>query len=144
MGVVHEVKGKELQQGIVDLARTLGWRVAHFRSVPVKYPSQPLRWMTPVQADGKGFPDLILVRERVVAVEIKGDGDSLKPEQEAWLTAFRIAGIQAYVWGPGEWGDGGVIETELQRRDRRFPSVETFEPEPLDAFIERMTTPVRR
>ena len=116
------MKGKELQTGVVDLARTLGWRVAHFVSVPVRRGGGTV-WMTPISADGKGFPDLILVRERVIVVEIKGDGDRLKAEQEAWLTAFRISGIEAFVWGPKDWGDGGIIEKELQRRARRFPEV---------------------
>jgi VRR-NUC domain len=131
------VKGKELQKGVVDLGRTLGWTVAHFMSVPVKFPSQPLQWRTPVAADGKGFPDLILVRERVIAVEIKGDGDSLKPEQEKWLTAFRIAGIEAFVWGPKDWGPDGVVETELKRRARRLPSAEPWpgEEAPSDPYL---------
>jgi VRR-NUC domain len=115
------VTGRELQTGIVELGRTLGWTMAHFKPVLAHYPGSRKQWMTPVAADGKGFPDLLAVRERVIAIEVKGDGDSLKPEQERWLTAFRIAGIEAFVWTPKQWGEGGEIETELQRRNRRFP-----------------------
>lgn len=117
------MKGKELQQGIVDLGRTLGWRMAHFRSVPVKYPGQPLRWQTPVAADGKGFPDLIAVRERIVAIEVKGSGDTLRPEQETWISALRLAGVECYVWGPADWGPDGPIETTLKERRRRDPPI---------------------
>lgn len=95
-------------------------------SVPVKYPGQPLVWKTPVYADGKGFPDLFMVRERPLAVEVKGDGDALSAEQERWLTAMRIAGVDAYVWSPRDWGPDGVIETELARRARREPSREPW------------------
>lgn len=113
--------GKELQAAVVDLARTLGWLVAHFASVPVKRGGHVI-WMTPVQADGKGFPDLLLLRERQLFVEIKGDGDRLRPEQRRWLDAAAIAGEQAVVWTPKDWGEGGPIERELARRYRRYPA----------------------
>lgn len=109
--------------GIVDLGRTLGWRVAHFKPVLASYPGARKQWMTPVAADGKGFPDLLLVRERVIAVEVKGDGDRLRSEQQAWLDAFGIAGIETFVWTPKQWGPAGEIETELKRRHRRYPAI---------------------
>jgi hypothetical protein len=61
-----------------------------------------------VAADGKGFPDLLLVRDRVVALEVKGDGDSLKPEQELWGKAFEAAGVDWLVVTPKLWRDGTV------------------------------------
>ena len=64
-------------------------------------------------ADGKGFPDLVLLREKIVAAEVKGDGDSLRPEQEAWLEAFSRAGAEAYVWRPRDWREG-TIEAVLR------------------------------
>lgn len=64
-------------------------------------------WRTPVAADGKGFPDLVLVRDRIVVAEIKGS-DRVKPEQRAWLDAFRLAGTEAYVWTPETWAAGEV------------------------------------
>ncbi len=109
--------GKELQKAIVDLGRTLGWRVAHFPPV-----NTTNGWRVPVAADGKGWPDLFLLRERPLVVEVKGTKDYLKPEQETWLTAFRIAGIQAEVWTPEDWGPEGTIETELKRRHRIWPA----------------------
>ena len=62
-------------------------KVAHFPAI------QDVRgtWRTPVAADGKGFPDLLLVRDRVIAVECKGEKEPVRREQEAWLTAFRLA-----------------------------------------------------
>ena len=57
------------QRQVVDLARLRGWRVAHFR------PARTERgWRTPVEADGAGFPDLLLVRgAQLLAVELKTD-----------------------------------------------------------------------
>ena len=65
-------------------------------------------WRTAVAADGKGFPDLLLVREQVIVAEIKGDGDKLRPEQEAWLEAFSRAGVPSFVWTPEDWRSGEV------------------------------------
>lgn len=117
---------KELLGAIVERARGLGWRVARFPKVPVKYDRQPVRWMTPVEADGKGWLDLLLVRERVLAVEVKARQDSydrvLPPEQQAWFDAWRIAGVRAFVWTPADWTDG-TVDTELALVQRRDPVV---------------------
>jgi VRR-NUC domain len=75
-----------------------------------------------VAADGKGFPDLLLVRDRVIVAEVKGDSDRLRPEQREWLSAFRLAGVAAYVWTPESW-HSGEIERILRAREqgRRSP-----------------------
>jgi len=103
------VKGKDLQKAIIGLARTHGWRVAHtppiLAAVRGKGGTIEQRWMTPVQADGKGFPDLLLLRERPLAIEVKGAGDKLRPEQSTWLSAFRMAGVEAYVITEADWPD---------------------------------------
>lgn len=44
----------ELQSAVIELARTLGYRVAHFRAARTAQ-----GWRTPVEADGAGFPDLV-------------------------------------------------------------------------------------
>lgn len=105
------MKGSEIQQGVIDLARRLGWKVAHFHAVRHAKGFH----LTPVAADGKGFPDLLLVRDRVVAIEIKGSGDSLRPEQTAWLTAFRLAGVDTLVVTPAVYKTDAV-EDLLSRR----------------------------
>jgi hypothetical protein len=52
-GVVAE---RDFQSAVVPCARLFGWRVAHFRAAQTKH-----GWRTPVEADGKGFPDLLLL-----------------------------------------------------------------------------------
>lgn len=106
------LRGKPLQKGIIHEARLKGWRVAHFPAIRVEWGYQ-----TPVAADGKGFPDLLLVRDRVIVAEVKGDGDSLKPHQALWIEAFQLAGQEVYVWTPRDWRDG-VIERILSSRSR--------------------------
>jgi hypothetical protein len=78
---------------VIDAARLFGWRVAHFRPALTKH-----GWRTPVAADGKGWPDLVLVRERVIYAELKSGSGRLTPEQEEWITRLRNAGQEVYVW----------------------------------------------
>lgn len=84
---------------VIDLARLLGWRTAHFR------PAWSGRgWRTPVQGDGVGFPDLVLVRrERLIAAELKREvGGVVSPAQLAWLAAFDSAGLETAIWRPSD------------------------------------------
>jgi hypothetical protein len=76
----------QLQQAIIELAHTLGYRCAHFRPALVKV-GGVLTYRTPVSADGKGFFDLILTskqRGRVIAIECKSGKGKLSPDQEVW------------------------------------------------------------
>jgi hypothetical protein len=93
---------------VIELAHLYGWRVAHFR------PAYTARgWRTPVQADGAGFPDLVMVgRGRVIAAELKRQQGKTTPDQLAWLAAFTDAGIQAFVWQPSDFD---AIAVELGR-----------------------------
>lgn len=95
--------GAEIQTAIIELAHILGYRVAHFRPARTKH-----GWRTAVGADGKGFPDLLLVRDKVVAIEVKGDGDSLSPEQREWLESFDRAGVPTLVATSKVWMSGEV------------------------------------
>jgi hypothetical protein len=81
----------------------MNWRVAHFRKVRVSRKSGSTYWETPVAADGKGFFDLVLVRDRVIWAELKTDTGSTRPEQHAWHKAVRDAGGEVYLWRPSMW-----------------------------------------
>ncbi len=94
------MKGKDLQKGIIDLAHTYHWHVVHNPAVETKQ-----GWRTALAADSKGFPDLLLFRERVVAIEVKGDGDSLKSEQMEWGERMQRANVEYYVIRPHDWPD---------------------------------------
>jgi hypothetical protein len=93
---------------VIELAHLLGWRVAHFR------PAFTSRgWRTPVQGDGVGFPDLVLVgRGRIIAAELKRETGTASPDQLAWLAAFADAGVPTFVWRPR---DLDAIAAELSR-----------------------------
>lgn len=110
------MKGRDLQHAIIDAARLTGWLVAH---------TPPIRtergWRTAVAADGKGFPDLLLLRERIIVAEVKGDEDRLRPEQAKWLSAFRMAGVAAYLWTPREWMSGEIDRILHARAQEAYP-----------------------
>lgn len=84
---------------VLDLARLLGWRSAHFR------PAWSSRgWRTPVQGDGVGFPDLILCRrDRIIAAELKREvGGNVSNDQLVWLKAFDDGGLETAIWRPSD------------------------------------------
>lgn len=98
-----------MQSAVIELAHVLKWRCAHFR------PAMNARgeWRTPVAADGKGFVDLVLVRDRVLYRELKSARGTLSVEQQDWLHALKLAGADVDVWRPAQWLDG-TIEQELR------------------------------
>lgn len=96
-----KVREADFQKLVIDYARLKGWRVAHFRPAQRRDGA----WMTPVAADGAGFPDLCMVRRgRLVFAELKRKGvRKVRDEQAAWLDALDGAGIETYVWNPLDW-----------------------------------------
>ncbi len=92
------------QSQVIDLARALGWRVAHFRPTRIQRKDGSVRYATPVQADGTGFPDLVLCNgRRVVFAELKSARGKVSPEQGAWLLGLGDAGQEAFLWRPADW-----------------------------------------
>lgn len=85
------IKEKDLQKAAIEIMHRFGWLVAHFHTVQ----SSRGVWQTPVSADGKGFPDAVAVRERIVFVEFKVGRNTLRAEQIVWRDAIIKAG--------GEW-----------------------------------------
>lgn len=102
------------QRQVIELAKMHGWRVAHFRAVRVQRKDGSVHYATPVQADGEGFPDLILVRGPVMlAWELKVPPNKPTPAQIGWIVAFKKVGADARVMTPAEWPE---IEKVLMAR----------------------------
>lgn len=103
---------KEWQRDIVRLARTLGWRVAYFR------PAQTSKgWRTAVGADGAGFPDLVLVRDRILYVELKNERGKLTVEQLEWRAAIEVGGGEWHLWRPDDLDDAMKVLLHRERRE---------------------------
>jgi hypothetical protein len=88
---------------VIEAARILGWKVAHFRPARTRY-----GWATAVQGDGAGFPDLVLARDRIVYVELKTARGRLHETQKAWIEWLTAAGCEAHVWRPDDWTAGRI------------------------------------
>ena len=73
---------------IVGCARLHGWHVYH--------PFDSRR-------SGEGYPDLTLVRERILWLELKTETGTVADEQLAWLDALSRAGAEAFVVRPRDW-----------------------------------------
>lgn len=90
---------RDFQEQVIHFAQLNGWRVAHFRPARTEK-----GWRTPVQANGQGFPDLVLTRrDRLVFAELKSDTGTVTREQAAWLDALAATGAETHVWSPDDW-----------------------------------------
>lgn len=102
------VTEKDFQSQVIQLARLLGWRVAHFRSICDR---QGI-WRTPVQADGAGWPDLFMVRrDRAIAAELKRELSKAMPEQDIWLYKLAQTCVETYIWRPSDLRLGTIQST---------------------------------
>ena len=81
---------KQFQQAVIDYALLHNWKIYHTydsrKSVP-------------------GFPDLVLVRDRIIFAELKRPGGKLTEAQHAWVVALDKAGAEWYVWRPVDWNE---------------------------------------
>lgn len=91
----------DFQRELLEVSGLLGWKRAHFRPAM----TADGRWITAVAGDGKGFPDLILLRERLIVTELKVKPNKPSKEQRAWLEGFIAAGVETYLWYPEDWDE---------------------------------------
>lgn len=97
MRLATKVTEKEFQSQVLTLAHLQSWLCYHtFDS----------------RRSAAGFPDLTLVRERVVFIELKTDTGKLSASQEHWIAALRKAGAEVHVFRPSQWDE---IEDVLRR-----------------------------
>lgn len=83
------------QRWVVATARANGWlvRIMDQRGRP--------GWRG--QASDKGWPDLLLVRDRVVWLELKARDGTLREDQKVVLAALQAAAAEVYVVDPSSW-----------------------------------------
>ena len=86
-----------LQADAEKLLSLFGWKFYHTRDS---------------RGSEGGFPDLIALRTRraesytrltrLIAAELKAEGEELKPAQQIWLDLFKAFGAETYVWHPSD------------------------------------------
>ena len=89
---------KVFQSKVVAIANKLGWSVYH------TYDSR---------RSEPGYPDLTLVRERVIFAELKTDAGKLSSAQSLWVSLLKKANAEVYVWRPSHMSQ--IVKT-LQTR----------------------------
>lgn len=93
----------DLKKSVLDLCKLLHLRTAHFRAAKTAK-----GYRTPVEGDGKGWPDLIIVGRRLIVRELKQDGKYPTPEQRVWIAALEAAGVDIAVWRPADLHSGRI------------------------------------
>jgi VRR-NUC domain len=78
----------ELQDAVVDLAKLRGWLLYHTHDS---------------RRSAGGFPDLVLVRGRVIFAELKSERGRVEALQRLWLHRLEAAGAECYLWRPSDW-----------------------------------------
>lgn len=79
---------EEFQAEVIRLANGHGWDHYHTRDS---------------RRSVRGFPDLVLVRERVVFAELKAADGKVSRDQRRWLGLLAKAGAEVYEWRPADW-----------------------------------------
>ena len=87
------------QAAVIQLARINGFRIFHHHDSR----RQVRPGVFVGDRDASGYPDLTLLRERVLWCELKRDRGRLSVAQSDWINALRDAGQEAYIWRPGDW-----------------------------------------
>lgn len=100
---------RDLKPAVLELCQLLRLHVAHFRPARMKDGT----WRTPVEADGDGFLDLVIVGYDVLWRELKTFGRKPTAAQLEWMARLEQAGQDAGVW-TGEDLLSGRIERELK------------------------------
>ena len=78
----------DFQATVIEMARALGWRVYHTHDSRRSNP---------------GFPDLVLVRDRVLRIwELKSETGTLSRNQADWIVDLQTAGVEALVLQPSD------------------------------------------
>lgn len=81
-----DMSEKEWQRQVVELAKTLGWR-------------RPMHIYDSRRSE-PGWPDLALVRDRLVLLELKSETGRLSVPQIDWIKALTAANVEIYVAKP--------------------------------------------
>ncbi len=124
---VRKTEEEDLKAAVLDIIAFLGLLVLHIR--PARRGTEEIeeaedgtqrskqRWETPVQGDGKGYPDLTIAGGHVMWRELKSSTGEVSVAQQRWLDRLEAAGGDVGVWRPEDLRSGRILrELKLCRR----------------------------
>ena len=82
-----DISEKAFRQQVIDLAKIFGYK-CYFSWTSIHSP--------------RGFPDLVLCKDRVVFAELKTEIGKTSPYQDEWIDALTRAGQEVYLWRPSQ------------------------------------------
>ena len=88
--MVLKITEKEFRQGIIDLGNYCGWK-AYFTWNSLHSPP--------------GWLDLVLIRERVIFMELKVGDNKLTQQQQECYDLLLAAKAEVYVMRPENWDE---------------------------------------
>lgn len=90
----------QFQQQVLDVARLRGWTLVYHPADNV--PRETKSGKRYLQDVKPGFPDLVLVRERIVYAELKTMTGRLSKAQQKWRDGILAAGGDWHLWRPSD------------------------------------------
>ena len=101
----------DFQKTLIQMAQYKGWKIYHSPKRQMKRNDGSTYYATAITADGKGYPDLTMVRKgRLIFSELKTDSGRTSPEQDSWLEELGKC-AECFVWRPKMWAE---IERTLE------------------------------
>ena len=116
---IRETGKGGFQEEVVQLFQWHHWKVAHFHTVAMRRANGSIAYITPAAADGKGWPDLVCVKNRIVYIELKRRGAKLGEEQELWRDRIEMAGGEWYCFWPKDWQKIVLLAASLQAPEKK-------------------------
>ena len=92
---------KQWQQTVIDLARRLGYEFIYHT------------WNS--RHSPAGFPDLVILKDRMIVAELKREDGHLTPEQYFWLLAFIEVTPHVFLWKPSDFDSVVEILTKANK-----------------------------
>ena len=100
-----QIPEASFQKAVTDAALALGWSVWHDHDSRMNEPD---------------MPDLELLRDRLIKVEVKRAAGVPTPGQERYLRRLARAGVETYLWRPSDWPEIVGVLKRPEAKQRRF------------------------
>lgn len=97
---------------VIDLARTLGWLCLHIHDSRKEVVGRDGTRQLVGDRDAAGLLDWLLIRDRVIFLELKTSKGRLRPAQTEVFEALLDAGAEAYIWRPEHFDEAVRVLTD--------------------------------